>query len=74
MPVTPEHAVADAAEAHLLLESRTSTGKIVLRPDGAVGLRSTLAWIASRSSRFRSSREPALPAAVPRAGRSSSSS
>ena len=37
LAATAEYAFADAAEAHPLLESRTSTGKIVLRPDGAVG-------------------------------------
>lgn len=31
LPVTAEFALSDAAEAHLLMEGRTSTGKLVLR-------------------------------------------
>ncbi|WP_443035504.1 zinc-binding dehydrogenase [Streptomyces sp. BE230] len=34
LPVTAEFAPADAAEAHLLMEGRTSTGKLVLRTGG----------------------------------------
>jgi NADPH2:quinone reductase len=35
LPITGDYELADAADAHRLLESRTSTGKIVLRPSGA---------------------------------------
>jgi NADPH2:quinone reductase len=33
LPITGEYAFGDAADAHRLLESRASTGKIVLRPN-----------------------------------------
>jgi NADPH2:quinone reductase len=35
LPITADYELADAADAHRLLESRASTGKIVLRPNGA---------------------------------------
>jgi NADPH2:quinone reductase len=37
LPITGEYELRDAADAHRLLESRASTGKIVLRPDRATG-------------------------------------
>ena len=35
VPITHEYELQDAADAHRLLEGRTSTGKIVLRVAGA---------------------------------------
>ncbi len=37
VPITGDYELADAAEAHRLMESRTSTGKLVLRLGGAGG-------------------------------------
>jgi NADPH:quinone reductase len=36
VPITGDYEFEDAPEAHRLLESRASTGKIVLRPNGAI--------------------------------------
>jgi NADPH2:quinone reductase len=35
LPITGDYELGEAADAHRLLESRESTGKIVLRPNGA---------------------------------------
>ena len=72
--VTAEYVFADVAEAHLLLESRT--GKIVLRPDGAVGCRSTrvVDRVAVASIPFEHGAGSCQRRWPGRAGRSSSSS
>jgi NADPH2:quinone reductase len=37
LPVTAEFALSDAAEAHRLMGTRTSTGKLLLRTHGTAG-------------------------------------